>query len=158
MHGGSTGASVRIGFPIVIHEPVSAPRPITADPPAVKLAYYVDAGGNPSACAPLPDSRAQPKPLVDAALSGARIRLRPILMTSFAFILGSTPLWFASGAGAVSRRILGTVVIGGMLAATCIAVCLIPVTFYVIERLATRAKKTVPEIGPAPGAAPLSEP
>ena len=98
------------------------------------------------------------KPLIDAALSGARIRLRPILMTSFAFILGSTPLWFASGAGAVSRRILGTVVIGGMLAATCIAVCLIPVTFYVIERLATRAKKTVPEIGPAPGAAPLSEP
>jgi HAE1 family hydrophobic/amphiphilic exporter-1 len=61
-------------------------------------------------------------------------------MTSFAFILGSTPLWFASGAGAVSRRILGTVVIGGMLAATCIAVLLIPVTFYVIEKLATRAR------------------
>ncbi len=98
------------------------------------------------------------KPLIDAALSGARIRLRPILMTSFAFILGSTPLWFASGAGAVSRRILGTVVIGGMLAATCIAVCLIPVTFYVIERLANRKKKTEQEIGPAAGAAPLSEP
>jgi len=81
------------------------------------------------------------KPLIDAALEGARIRLRPILMTSFAFILGSTPLWFASGAGAVSRRILGTVVIGGMLAATCIAVCLIPVTFYVVEKLASRAKK-----------------
>jgi HAE1 family hydrophobic/amphiphilic exporter-1 len=62
-------------------------------------------------------------------------------MTSFAFILGSTPLWFASGAGAVSRRILGTVVIGGMLAATCIAVCLIPVTFYVIEKLARPARK-----------------
>src|SRR5439155_2596152 len=84
------------------------------------------------------------KPLIDAALAGARIRLRPILMTSFAFILGSTPLWFASGAGAVSRRILGTVVIGGMLAATGIAVCLIPVTFYVVEKLATRAKKTIP--------------
>jgi HAE1 family hydrophobic/amphiphilic exporter-1 len=81
------------------------------------------------------------RPLLDAALTGARIRLRPILMTSFAFILGSTPLWFASGAGAVSRRILGTVVIGGMLAATCIAVLLIPVTFYVIEKLATRAKR-----------------
>ncbi len=76
------------------------------------------------------------KPLLEAALAGARIRLRPILMTSFAFILGSTPLWFASGAGAVSRRILGTVVIGGMLAATCVAVLLIPVTFYVIEKLA----------------------
>src|SRR5213079_1292960 len=71
------------------------------------------------------------KSLIDAALTGARIRLRPILMTSFAFILGSTPLWFATGAGAVSRRVLGTVVIGGMLAATCIAVLLIPVTFYV---------------------------
>src|SRR5262249_33016042 len=81
------------------------------------------------------------KPLVEAALEGARVRLRPILMTSFAFILGSTPLWFASGAGAVSRRILGTVVIGGMLAATCVAVLLIPVTFYVIERLATRTKR-----------------
>jgi HAE1 family hydrophobic/amphiphilic exporter-1 len=80
-------------------------------------------------------------PLVDAALTGARTRLRPILMTSFAFILGSAPLWFASGAGAVSRRILGTVVIGGMLAATCIAVCLIPVTFYVVETLAIRGRR-----------------
>jgi HAE1 family hydrophobic/amphiphilic exporter-1 len=101
------------------------------------------------------------KPLIDAALTGARIRLRPILMTSFAFVLGSTPLWFASGAGAVSRRILGTVVIGGMLAATCIAVCLIPVTFYVIEKLATRTKRAVPV--PASGAAadaapPLNSP
>ena len=98
------------------------------------------------------------KPLIEAALTGARIRLRPILMTSFAFILGSTPLWFASGAGAVSRRILGTVVIGGMLAATCIAVCLIPVTFYVVEKLATRAKKAMPtsQTGPAAAATPLS--
>src|SRR5207342_3451369 len=52
-------------------------------------------------------------PLLEAALTGAKVRLRPILMTSFAFILGSMPLWFAEGAGAVSRRILGTVVIGG---------------------------------------------
>lgn len=80
------------------------------------------------------------KPLIEAALTGARIRLRPILMTSFAFILGSTPLWFATGAGAVSRRILGTVVIGGMMAATCIAVLLIPVTFYVVEKLVKRAQ------------------
>jgi len=78
--------------------------------------------------------------LIDAALNGARIRLRPILMTSFAFILGSMPLWFAEGAGAVSRRILGTVVIGGMMAATCIAVLLIPVTFYTVEKLTARVK------------------
>src|SRR5207245_1275346 len=100
------------------------------------------------------------RPLIEAALAGARIRLRPILMTSFAFILGSTPLWFASGAGAVSRRILGTVVIGGMLAATCIAVLLIPVTFYVIEKLAIRAKREVSAgaLGSAASAAPLSAP
>lgn len=79
-------------------------------------------------------------PLLEAALNGAKVRLRPILMTSLAFILGSMPLWFAEGAGAVSRRILGTVVIGGMLAATCIAVLLIPVTFYVVEKFTSRAK------------------
>ena len=72
--------------------------------------------------------------LVDAALAGARLRLRPILMTSFAFILGCAPLWFATGAGAQARRLLGTTVIGGMLAATCIAVVLIPVTFTATER------------------------
>ena len=58
------------------------------------------------------------KPLVDAALEGARLRLRPILMTSFAFILGCVPLWTASGAGSVARQIMGTTVIGGMLAAS----------------------------------------
>ena len=85
------------------------------------------------------------KPLVEATLTGARLRLRPILMTSFAFILGSMPLWFATGAGAVSRRILGTVVVGGMLAATCIAVCLIPVTFYVVENLVSGGRNPKPE-------------
>jgi len=96
------------------------------------------------------------KPIIEAALTGARTRLRPILMTSFAFILGTLPLGLATGAGAVSRRVIGTVVIGGMLAATLIAVCFIPVTFYVIEKLATRARKTkpTPEIG-SPGAAAL---
>jgi hydrophobic/amphiphilic exporter-1 (mainly G- bacteria), HAE1 family len=73
-------------------------------------------------------------PLIDATLAAARLRLRPILMTAFAFILGMLPLWAASGAGAVSRRVLGTVVIGGMLAATLIAIFIIPVTFVVVER------------------------
>ena len=59
-------------------------------------------------------------------------------MTSFAFILGSAPLWIASGAGAASRRILGTVVIVGMLAATVIAIFLIPVTFYLVEKFTMR--------------------
>lgn len=78
------------------------------------------------------------KPLIDAALAGAQLRLRPIIMTSFAFILGCVPLWRASGSGAVGRRIMGTTVIGGMLAATLIAIFIIPVTFYLVERLAQR--------------------
>jgi HAE1 family hydrophobic/amphiphilic exporter-1 len=73
--------------------------------------------------------------LVQAALEGARLRLRPILMTSFAFILGCVPLWMASGPGAAARRILGTVVISGMLSATLIAVFLIPLLFVLFERL-----------------------
>jgi HAE1 family hydrophobic/amphiphilic exporter-1 len=72
--------------------------------------------------------------LVDAALTGARVRLRPILMTAFAFILGCVPLWVATGAGGISRQVLGTVVIGGMLAATLLAVFFIPVSFDVVER------------------------
>jgi HAE1 family hydrophobic/amphiphilic exporter-1 len=75
------------------------------------------------------------KPLIDAALAGARLRLRPILMTAFAFILGCVPLWRASGAGAISRQVLGTVVIGGMLAASLLAIFFIPVSFDVVERL-----------------------
>jgi HAE1 family hydrophobic/amphiphilic exporter-1 len=68
------------------------------------------------------------KPLLDAALEGARLRLRPILMTSLAFIFGLLPLWFASGSGAAARRILGSTVIGGMLAASTIAIFLIPIS------------------------------
>jgi HAE1 family hydrophobic/amphiphilic exporter-1 len=75
------------------------------------------------------------KPLVEAALTGARLRLRPILMTSFAFILGCVPLWTASGSGAIARQVMGTTVIGGMLAASLIAVFLIPVSFCLVERL-----------------------
>src|SRR5664279_2144754 len=72
--------------------------------------------------------------LLDAALTGAKLRLRPILMTSFAFILGCVPLWTATGAGAISRRVLGSVVIGGMLAASFLAIFFIPVSFDVVER------------------------
>ena len=75
------------------------------------------------------------KSIYDAALAGAELRLRPILMTAFAFILGCIPLWTASGAGGISRQVLGTVVIGGMLASTLIAIFIIPVTFAVVERL-----------------------
>ena len=78
--------------------------------------------------------------LVEATLKGAQLRLRPILMTSFAFILGCVPLALASGAGALSRQVMGSTVIGGMLAATGIAIFLIPVTFYVVERLNRRGK------------------
>jgi len=80
------------------------------------------------------------RPLLDAALEGARLRLRPILMTSFAFILGCVPLWLASGSGAVARRVMGTTVIGGMLAASFLAIFLIPVTFYVVEKVSARGK------------------
>jgi len=80
------------------------------------------------------DEYEQGKPLIDAALAGARIRLRPILMTSFAFILGSVPLWIATGAGSVARQIIGTTVIGGMLAASFIAIFLVPAIFYLVEK------------------------
>ena len=81
------------------------------------------------------------KPLVDAALGGARVRFRPILMTSFAFIIGSMPLAIASGAGSAGRRILGTTVIGGMLAATLLAIFLIPSMFAMVERLTARVSR-----------------
>jgi HAE1 family hydrophobic/amphiphilic exporter-1 len=79
--------------------------------------------------------RMQGKSALDAALEGARIRLRPILMTAFAFIFGTIPLAIASGAGAVARQILGTAVIGGMLAATLLAIFIIPVTYYAVEHV-----------------------
>jgi HAE1 family hydrophobic/amphiphilic exporter-1 len=89
--------------------------------------------------------RARGKNVVDAALAGARLRLRPIIMTSFAFFMGCIPLWFAVGAGGKGRRAMGTTVIGGMTAATCIAIFLIPVTFTLFERLSLRLtrKRTV---------------
>jgi len=77
-------------------------------------------------------------PLVEAALEAARLRLRPVVMTSFAFILGCVPLWTASGAGSVARQIMGTIVIGGMLAASSVDILIVPVLFVLVERLAKR--------------------
>ena len=90
------------------------------------------------------------KPLVDAALEGARLRLRPILMTSFAFILGCVPLWTASGAGAVARRIMGTTVIGGMLAASIIGIFFVPGIFFLVEKWSGAGKE------PAAGTLPAT--
>lgn len=91
------------------------------------------------------------KSVVDAALEGAKLRLRPILMTSFAFILGCVPLFIATGAGSVGRQIMGTAVIGGMLAATGLAIFVIPALYVLVERFA--AKKQ-----PAPAALPEPRP
>jgi HAE1 family hydrophobic/amphiphilic exporter-1 len=78
--------------------------------------------------------------LVDAALEGARVRLRPIVMTSLAFIFGCVPLTMAKGAGAASRQILGTAVVAGMLLATIVAVAFVPMLFVTVERLFMRRK------------------
>ena len=95
------------------------------------------------------DQYEQGKPLVDAALEGARLRLRPILMTSFAFILGCVPLWTATGAGSVARQIMGTTVIGGMMAASAIGIFFVPGIFYLVEKWSGASQEHV--------AAPLPE-
>ncbi|HET7441621.1 MAG TPA: multidrug efflux RND transporter permease subunit [Terriglobales bacterium] len=92
------------------------------------------------------DQHEKGKPLVDAALEGARLRLRPILMTSFAFIFGCIPLWTATGAGSVARQIMGTTVIGGMLAASAIGIFFIPAMFYLVSRSGTTQASQVIEI------------
>ena len=89
------------------------------------------------------------KPLADAALAGARLRLRPILMTSFAFILGCVPLWTATGAGSVARQIMGTTVIGGMLAASIIGIFFVPAIFCLVEKWSGAGKEHVSGALPA---------
>ncbi|HSI10645.1 MAG TPA: multidrug efflux RND transporter permease subunit [Chthoniobacter sp.] len=92
--------------------------------------------------------------IATAALEGAKLRLRPILMTSFAFILGCVPLVTATGAGSLSRQTMGFVVIGGMLAASFLAIFLIPVLFYLVERIkGGKPHGTAPIIPPEPPAA-----
>jgi hydrophobic/amphiphilic exporter-1 (mainly G- bacteria), HAE1 family len=93
-------------------------------------------------------------PLVEAALEAARLRLRPVLMTSFAFILGCVPLWTASGAGSVARQIMGTIVIGGMLAASSVDILIVPALFVLVERMAKRGDKHDPVLAqPSPSEA-----
>ena len=86
----------------------------------------------------------QGEALVTAALNGARQRLRPILMTSFAFIFGLMPLWSALGAGAVARRLIGTVTIVGMAFSSGFAIFLVPVLFVVVERISHRLSGNKP--------------
>jgi hydrophobic/amphiphilic exporter-1 (mainly G- bacteria), HAE1 family len=97
------------------------------------------------------------KPLLESAVEAARARFRPILMTSFAFILGVVPLVFASGAGASARKSIGITVFSGMIASTCLAVLFVPTFFVVVQRfenwLAARGKKT-PAAQPVSPAAP----
>jgi len=96
------------------------------------------------------DEYEQGKPLVDAALTGARLRLRPILMTSLAFIFGCIPLWTASGAGAVARQIMGTTVIGGMLVASAIGIFFVPAVFCVVEKFSGAETKKPSSAGAMP--------
>jgi len=96
----------------------------------------------------------QGKSITDAALAAAKLRLRPILMTAFAFILGVVPLILSSGAGAHARILLGLAVFGGMTAASVIGIFLVPVSYYVVETLVHRGgKHEKPKPGgSAPGA------
>ena len=82
--------------------------------------------------------------IVEAAMEAARLRLRPILMTAFAFILGVLPLMFATGAGAASRQSIGTTVFGGMVAATILSLVFVPVFYAVIEQLRERRDSDEP--------------
>ena len=89
--------------------------------------------------------QAQGKTAVESALEAARLRLRPILMTSLAFILGVTPLAISSGAGSASQHAIGTAVIGGMLTATFLATFLIPMFFVVIREKFYRERPIEPD-------------
>jgi multidrug efflux pump len=86
--------------------------------------------------------------VVTAALNGARVRLRPILMTSFAFIFGLFPLWNALGAGGKARQLIGTVTITGMIFSSAFAIFLVPVLFVLVERISNRLRGERVETSP----------
>jgi multidrug efflux pump subunit AcrB len=96
------------------------------------------------------DSHDEGKTVHQAAMEAAELRLRPILMTSFAFILGVLPLVLATGASSAARRSLGTAVFGGMMTATLLAVFIVPVLYVIIEGVIERRQARVPIGGPAP--------
>ena len=83
------------------------------------------------------------EPLVDSALEGAKVRFRPLMMTALAFIVGCIPLWIASGAGSIARQIIGTAVIGGMVAETFIGRFFVPAIFVVVEKLSGAKSRTI---------------
>jgi multidrug efflux pump len=107
-------------------------------------------------------NRKEGKSYFDAAVEAARLRLRPIVMTSFAFVLGTVPLAIATGASANSRHSIGTGVIGGTLAATLIAIFFIPMFFWLLEsaseRFFGRKGKTVPAEAEAKASSPPAAP
>jgi len=91
--------------------------------------------------------------ILDAAVQGSKLRLRPILMTAFAFIFGCVPLMLASGSGAASRSTMGTGVVYGMTVATVVGLFLIPVCYVFVQRIVERGGKKKP----MPAAAPATE-
>ncbi len=103
------------------------------------------------------DQRREGKSILKSAIEGARLRFRPVMMTSFAFIFGLLPLVVAEGAGMASRRAVGTPVFAGMIAASCIGIFIIPMLYVVFQRMRERVGRphaTPPEGTPAPGHAP----
>ena len=102
--------------------------------------------------------RAEGMPIVDAAVEATRRRFRPIIMTSFAFILGVMPMALASGAGAASQQALGTVVVGGMLASTLFAIPFVPVFYIAMQRMSERRTAKKEQAAEARVLAPRKEP
>lgn len=98
------------------------------------------------------EKRAEGMEIMDAAVEASRLRFRPILMTSFAFILGVLPLVFATGAGANSRKSIGIAVVSGMLASTCLAVLFVPSFYTILQRFEEKVLKKKPKMNPHAGA------
>jgi HAE1 family hydrophobic/amphiphilic exporter-1/multidrug efflux pump len=95
--------------------------------------------------------------ILDAAVQGSKLRLRPILMTSFAFILGCVPLMLATGSGAAARSTMGTGVVYGMTISTAVGLFIIPVCYVFVQRIVEKGKKPAPSGAPAAVAATEAE-
>ena len=92
------------------------------------------------------EQRRRGRPILESAIEGARLRFRPVAMTSFAFILGILPLVIAEGAGALSRRAVGTPVFGGMVAAALFGIFVIPMLYVVFQQLRERVARPNPSL------------